>query len=76
MTEFLYVYSNKTINYEIYINQKETTLPFASAKVVNKFSYLNKNRLTQRNSKTITLLVIYSHNVKNIGSLIIPVLAL
>jgi hypothetical protein len=36
--------TNKTINYEIYIKSEETTLPFASAKVVNKFSYLNKNK--------------------------------
>jgi hypothetical protein len=41
--------NQKTINYEIYINLKGNhPFHFASAKVVNKFSYLNeKQSLTQ-----------------------------
>jgi hypothetical protein len=34
--------TNKTINYEIYINTEETTLHFASAKVVNETTFLNE----------------------------------
>jgi hypothetical protein len=34
--------TNKTINYEIYINTEETTPPFCECKVVNKTTFLNK----------------------------------
>jgi hypothetical protein len=54
--------NQKTINYEIYINNKKETTPsfFASAKVANKFSFFNeKHTLTQHIQKYLINVVYF-----------------
>lgn len=62
--------NQKTINYEIYINNKKETTPsfFASAKVVNKSSFFDeKHTLTQHVQKYLRNVVyFFAFRKKNI----------
>lgn len=62
--------NQKTINYEIYINNKKETTPsfFASAKVVNKSSFFNeKHTLTQHLQKYLrNVLYFFTFHKKSI----------